>query len=283
MTSRWDQYNSWGLCLGTWPEGEISTTLENCVWGHDQQVRSVQLLGTVGTWPAGKIRMTLEDCVCGHDQQVRSVQLLWTVGTWPAGKINTTLEDCVWGHDQQVRSVWLLRTVFGDMTKGCLCASAVIISMLVLDTAGSVPIWNGRKPREPVQNQQTRKLINTSKMSHKHNSGGIYDMYLVFTCMPGESYCRWLGSLLCLCDSFEALINSPVCWFSFVLVWAPCPPPPPPHHHQKTNWMLRMCSVASLLAIDWLSSKAKWGPRVWHATKTVAGLNFLPSSVGEFL
>ena len=45
--------------------------------------------------------------------------------------------------------------------------------------------------------------------------------------------------------------------------------------------MLRICSVASLLAIDWLSSKAKWGPRVWHATKTVAGLNFLPSSVGE--
>ena len=32
--------------------------------------------------------------------------------------------------------------------------------------------------------------------------------------MPGESYCRWLGSLLlCLCDVFWALINSLVCWF----------------------------------------------------------------------
>ena len=28
-------------------------------------------------------------------------------------------------------------------------------------------------------------------------------MYVVFTCMPGESYCRWFGSfLLCLCDVF---------------------------------------------------------------------------------
>ena len=39
-------------------------------------------------------------------------------------------------------------------------------------------------------------------------------MYLVFTPMPGESNCRWLGSLLlCLCDVFQALINSLVCWF----------------------------------------------------------------------
>ena len=35
---------------------------------------------------------------------------------------------------------------------------------------------------------------------------------LVFTCMPGESYHRWLRSLLCLCDSFWALINSLICW-----------------------------------------------------------------------
>ena len=38
-------------------------------------------------------------------------------------------------------------------------------------------------------------------------------VYLVFTCMPGESYHRWLRSLLCLCDSFWALINSLICWF----------------------------------------------------------------------
>ena len=34
-------------------------------------------------------------------------------------------------------------------------------------------------------------------------------MYLVFTHMAGESYCRRLKSLLlCLCDVFLALINS---------------------------------------------------------------------------
>ena len=39
-------------------------------------------------------------------------------------------------------------------------------------------------------------------------------MYLVFTCMPGESYCRQLKSLLLyLCYVFQALINSLVCWF----------------------------------------------------------------------
>ena len=37
-------------------------------------------------------------------------------------------------------------------------------------------------------------------------------MYLVFTCMPGESYRRRLRSLLlCLCDVFRSLINSLVC------------------------------------------------------------------------
>ena len=34
-------------------------------------------------------------------------------------------------------------------------------------------------------------------------------MYLVFTCTPGESYCRWLRSLLLyLGYAFQALINS---------------------------------------------------------------------------
>ena len=37
-------------------------------------------------------------------------------------------------------------------------------------------------------------------------------MYLVFTCMPGESYRRRLRSLLLyLCYVFRALINSLVC------------------------------------------------------------------------
>ena len=39
-------------------------------------------------------------------------------------------------------------------------------------------------------------------------------MYLVFTRMPGESYCRWFKSLLLyLCYMFWALISSLVCWF----------------------------------------------------------------------
>ena len=41
-------------------------------------------------------------------------------------------------------------------------------------------------------------------------SGGV--MYLVFTGMPGESYRRRLGSLLlCLCDGFQAPIDSFAC------------------------------------------------------------------------
>ena len=39
-------------------------------------------------------------------------------------------------------------------------------------------------------------------------------MYLVFTRVPGESYCRRLRSLLLyLCYVFRALLNSLVCWF----------------------------------------------------------------------
>ena len=45
-------------------------------------------------------------------------------------------------------------------------------------------------------------------------------MYLVFTGMPGESYRRWLRSLLLyLCYVFPALINSLVCWFSRKYCW----------------------------------------------------------------
>ena len=103
------------------------------------------------------------------------------------------------------------------------------------------------------QNQHARELISAGKTSHKHNSKdlsrlpgtrvntryinsifeGVYVIvfthmpgetytedvplvafvYLVCTRMPGESYRRLLGSLLCLCDVFRALINSLVCWF----------------------------------------------------------------------
>ena len=86
--------------------------------------------------------------------------------------------------------------------------------------------------------------------------------YLHFTCIPGESYHRWLRSLLlCLCDLFQVLINSLVCWFKsktvnskkhvLILTFhltttdksitlcnndspAPPPPPPPTHTHTQT-------------------------------------------------
>ena len=43
-------------------------------------------------------------------------------------------------------------------------------------------------------------------------------MYLVFTSLTGESYHRWLRSLLlCLCGDFRMLINSVMCWW-----WVGC-------------------------------------------------------------
>ena len=46
-------------------------------------------------------------------------------------------------------------------------------------------------------------------------------MYFAFTRMPGESYCRWLRSLLHLCDIFEVLGNSLVWWLCSPLHWLP--------------------------------------------------------------
>ena len=49
---------------------------------------------------------------------------------------------------------------------------------------------------------------------HRLNAPLVEFTYLVFTCMPGDSYRRRLQSLLlCLCYVFRALINSLVCWF----------------------------------------------------------------------
>ena len=44
-------------------------------------------------------------------------------------------------------------------------------------------------------------------------------MYLVFTCMPGESSCKQLGSLLFLWDVFSAPVNSLVCCYSKDCQW----------------------------------------------------------------
>ena len=51
-------------------------------------------------------------------------------------------------------------------------------------------------------------LYNIHGLLHNTWHGGVY-----VPCMPGESYCRRLRSLLLyLCDVFWALINSLVCW-----------------------------------------------------------------------
>ena len=68
-----------------------------------------------------------------------------------------------------------------------------------------------------MQNQHTRELISARETSHKHNNKDkcaedvplVEFISLVFTRTPGESDCKQLlSSLLCLCDIFQALINS---------------------------------------------------------------------------
>ena len=49
------------------------------------------------------------------------------------------------------------------------------------------------------------------KKKHFEDIPLVEFMYLVFTCMPGESYRRQLRSVLYLCYIFQALINSLVC------------------------------------------------------------------------
>ena len=93
-----------------------------------------------------------------------------------------------------------------------------------------------------IQRQHTWELISAWKTSHKHNNKDLRCLpslspgmrvntrdinptrgtfkHLVFTRMPGESYCGWLRSLLlCLYDIFCALINSLVYWFCTYMLW----------------------------------------------------------------
>ena len=63
-----------------------------------------------------------------------------------------------------------------------------------------------------MQNKHTRELIRAQKMPHKLDVPMVGFIYPVFIYMPGKDYCRRLGSLfLCLCDVFQALINSLAC------------------------------------------------------------------------
>ena len=73
----------------------------------------------------------------------------------------------------------------------------------------------------------------TSKIHSEEKVPLVEFMYLVFTRMPGDIYCRSL--FLCLCDVFRALINSLICGVQTLKV--------------KTNILYRvhLCSKATLL------------------------------------
>ena len=54
--------------------------------------------------------------------------------------------------------------------------------------------------------------------SHTKDAPLVEFMYIVFTRVPGKSYCRRLRSLLCLCDVFRAL--TPLCLDCARALWA---------------------------------------------------------------
>ena len=73
-------------------------------------------------------------------------------------------------------------------------------------------IWNRTRPRALGQNRNTGELMYL--LMYCEDIPLVEFMFLAFTCMPGESYCRWLWPLLLyLYDIFQALIKSLVCWF----------------------------------------------------------------------
>ena len=96
-------------------------------------------------------------------------------------------------------------------------------------SCSKILIRTRKRPRAPMQNTKTRELITKLVLKQQQRlvspmvtctwHMSIEDvplvefMYLVFTCMLGESYHRWLGSLFCMCDIFWTLINSFACWF----------------------------------------------------------------------
>ena len=91
------------------------------------------------------------------------------------------------------------------------------------DCSKIVTVWNRMRPKVPVRNKQTRELISTEKNHTKTKQAVVECMYLVFTHMLGESYCRRLRSfLLRLCDIFRVLVNSLVCWCSKIGVRCLC-------------------------------------------------------------
>ena len=82
--------------------------------------------------------------------------------------------------------------------------------------------WWGEKEKK---NREKSDPLNISlsaffffPQSEKNKKTLVEFMYRIFICMPGESYSRWLRSLLlCLCDAFQLLINSFGCCFHKVV------------------------------------------------------------------
>ena len=58
---------------------------------------------------------------------------------------------------------------------------------------------------------QKRTRVRADFIDHEEVPLVDFIMYLAFTRMPGETCSRRLGSFLCLCDVFRAVINSLVC------------------------------------------------------------------------
>ena len=103
--------------------------------------------------------------------------------------------------------------------------------------------------------------VNTKYINSTKSTSRTEFMHLVFTGMPGESYCRQLRSfLLCLYDIFWALINSLVCWFCMsalglillqILTW---------HSHPGERWRRGWgCSLGRSLPREGPLWRQCWG------------------------
>ena len=90
----------------------------------------------------------------------------------------------------------------------------VCLSLLLQSLCPAPATKSGKRATDEVMRGNNLKLNEAQSTCVSELYPLVDVMYFVFTCMPGESYCRWLGALLlCLCDVFQAPDNSLVCWF----------------------------------------------------------------------
>ena len=100
-----------------------------------------------------------------------------------------------------------------------------------------------------VDTAELSKILTHLVVGHRFTWTGSVRLRLqfAFTRMPGESYRRRLGVLLlCLCDVFRVLINSPVCWFSLrgrrnKVLNTPCPTSKPRDYQSHAG--LTVCTT----------------------------------------